>query len=57
MLYAKALVAAQRGRREEALRLLDRAAQDEDFGGWIRQQAPQEPLLEPIRDDPSFLRR
>lgn len=56
MLYAKALVAAQRGRREEALRFLDRAAQDEDFGDWVREEAPQEPLLEPIRDDPSFPR-
>jgi hypothetical protein len=56
MLYARACVAAQRGRREEALQFLDRAAQDEDFGDWIREQAPQEPLLEPIRDDPAFLR-
>jgi hypothetical protein len=55
MLYARALVAAQRGRREEALQYLDRAAKDEDFGDWIREQAPQEPLLEPIRDDPAFL--
>ena len=56
MLYAQALVAAQRGRREEALRLLDRAVHDEDFGDLFREQAEQEPLLEPIRDDPSFLR-
>jgi hypothetical protein len=56
MLYARACVAAQRGRREEALQYLDRAAQDEDFGEWIREQAPKEPLLEPIRDDPAFLR-
>jgi hypothetical protein len=56
MLYARACVAAQRGRREEALRLLDRAAEDEDFGDWIRERASEEPLLEPIRDDPAFLR-
>lgn len=56
MLYARACVAAQRGRREEALQLLRRAAEDEDFGDWIREQAPNEPLLEPIRDDPAFLR-
>jgi hypothetical protein len=56
MLYARACVAAQRGRREEALQYLDRAAHDEDFGDWVREQAPSEPLLEPIRDDPSFLR-
>ncbi len=56
MLYARACVAAQRGRREEALQYLDRAAHDEDFGEWVREQAPSEPLLEPIRDDPAFLR-
>jgi hypothetical protein len=56
MLFAQACVAAQRGRREEALELLDRAAQDEHFGDWIREHAPREPLLEPIRDDPAFLR-
>jgi hypothetical protein len=56
MLYARACVAAQRGRREEALQYLDRAAHDEDFGDWVREQAPNEPLLEPIRDDPAFLR-
>jgi hypothetical protein len=56
MLFARACVAAQRGRREEALQLLDRAAQDEDFGDWVRERASEEPLLEPIRDDPAFLR-
>jgi hypothetical protein len=56
MLYARACVAAQRGRRDEALQYLSRAARDEDFGDWIREQAPSEPLLEPIRDDPAFLR-
>jgi hypothetical protein len=56
MLYARACVAAQRGRREEALQFLDRAAQDPDFGDWVRENAPNEPLLEPIRDDPAFLR-
>jgi hypothetical protein len=56
MLYARACIAAQRGRREEALEYLDRAAHDEEFGDWIREQAPEEPLLEPIRDDPAFLR-
>jgi mannose-6-phosphate isomerase-like protein (cupin superfamily) len=56
MLYARACVAAQRGRREEALQYLDRAAHDEDFGDWVRENAPSEPLLEPIRDDPAFPR-
>jgi hypothetical protein len=56
MLYARACVAAQRGRSEEALQFLDRAARDEDFGNWVREQAPREPLLEPIRSDPAFLR-
>jgi len=56
MLFAKACVAAQRGRREEALQLLDRAAEDEDFGDWIREEAAREPLLEPIRGDPAFPR-
>ena len=56
MLYGRACVAAQRGRREEALQYLDRAAHDEDFGDWVRENAPNEPLLEPIRDDPAFLR-
>jgi hypothetical protein len=56
MLYARACVAAQRGRRQEALQYLDRAAHDEDFGDWVRENAPNEPLLEPIRDDPAFLR-
>jgi hypothetical protein len=54
MLYARACVAAQRGRSEEALQYLDRAARDEDFGDWVREQAPREPLLEPIRSDPAF---
>jgi hypothetical protein len=56
MLYARACVAAQRGRREEALSLVNRAAEDEDFGGWIREHAQSEPLLEPIRDDAGFPR-
>lgn len=56
MLYARACIAAQRGRREEALEFLSRAADDADFGGWVREQALEEPLLEPIRDDPSFPR-
>jgi hypothetical protein len=56
MLYARACVAAQRGRRQEALEYLDRAAHDEEFGDWVREEAPKEPLLEPIRDDPAFLR-
>jgi hypothetical protein len=56
MVYAQACVAAQRGRREEALQYLERAAQDEDFGDWVRENAPSEPLLEPIRDDPAFPR-
>jgi hypothetical protein len=56
MLYARACVAAQRGRREEALEFLRRATEDEDFGDWVREQACEEPLLEPIRDDPGFPR-
>ncbi|MFN2628688.1 MAG: AraC family ligand binding domain-containing protein [Gaiellaceae bacterium] len=54
MLYAQACVAAQRGRHEEALELVGRAAQDEEFGGWVRDNASAEPLLEPVRDDPRF---
>jgi mannose-6-phosphate isomerase-like protein (cupin superfamily) len=56
MVYARACVAAQRGRREEALALVNRAAEDADFGEWIREHAQDEPLLEPIRDDPGFPR-
>jgi hypothetical protein len=56
MLFARACVAAQRGRREEALELLDRATRDEEFGDWVREQAQSEPLLEPIRSDPAFPR-
>lgn len=56
MLYGRALVAAQRGRREEALEQLRRAAADPDFGDWVREHARDEPLLAPIRDDPEFLR-
>jgi hypothetical protein len=56
MLLARACVAAQRGRREEALQYLDRAVQDEDFGDWVRDHAQREPLLEPIRSDPAFPR-
>jgi hypothetical protein len=56
MLLAKACVAAQRGRREVALQYANRAAQDEDFGDWAREQAAREPLLEPIRSDPAFPR-
>jgi hypothetical protein len=56
MLFAQACVAAQRGRREEALQLLDRATQDKDFGDWVLEQAANEPLLEPIKSDPAFPR-
>jgi hypothetical protein len=49
-------VAAQRGRRDEALDLLERAAADEDFGGWARGEAAGEPLLDPVCDDPRFPR-
>jgi cupin domain len=56
MLYASALISAQRGRHDEALDFLSRAAADEEFGAWVRENAPAEPLLEPIRDDPRFLR-
>lgn len=56
MLFGRACVAAQRGRRDEALAFLLRAVQDPDFGDWARELAGKEPLLDPIRDDPSFPR-
>ena len=56
MVLARAIVAAQRGRREEALELIGRAAGDRQFGEWAREQAAAEPLLDPIRDDPAFPR-
>lgn len=52
MLVAKACVAAQHGERDRAIELLVRAAADPDFGDWAREEAAQEPLLEPVRDDP-----
>ena len=54
MLIARACVAAQRGQRDEALELLQRAAADPDFGDWARGEAAAEPLLDPVRDDPRF---
>ena len=54
MLIGKACVAAQHGRRDEALDLLERAAADEDFSDWARGEAASEPLLDPVRDDPRF---
>jgi AraC-like ligand binding domain len=54
MLLGKACVAAQRGRHDKALDLLERAAADEDFGDWARGEAAAEPLLDPVRDDPRF---
>jgi hypothetical protein len=54
MLIARACVAAQRGQRQEALALLERAAADPDFGDWARAEAAEEPLLDPLRDDPRF---
>ena len=54
MLFARACVATQRGRRQEALDFLRRAAEDEDFGEWVRERALEEPLLEPIREEISF---
>ena len=56
MLVGMACVAAQRGRHDEALELLERAAADEDFGDWARSEAASEPLLDPVRDDPRFPR-
>lgn len=56
MLYARACVSAQRGRHDEAVEYLRRATEDPDFGDWVREQAAQEPLLEPIRNDASFPR-
>jgi uncharacterized cupin superfamily protein len=56
MVYARACVAVQRGQRDEALELINRAADDEDVGDWVRQHAQDEPLLEPIRDDARFPR-
>lgn len=54
MLLAKACVAAQRGRPDEALELLERAFADPDFGDWAREEAAGEPLLDPVREDPRF---
>lgn len=54
MLLAKARVSAQRGARDEALALLERAAGDPDFGEWARPEASNEPLLDPVRNDPRF---
>ena len=54
MLVAKACLAAQRGRSEEAIALLGRAAADPDFGDWALEQASHEALLDPVRDDPRF---
>jgi hypothetical protein len=49
MLVAQACVAAQRNRLDEARELVARAAADPDFGGWAREEAEAEPLLEPLR--------
>ena len=54
MLLAKACVAAQRGDRDDSLALLERAAADPDFAEWARAEAANEPLLDPVRDDPRF---
>jgi hypothetical protein len=54
MLVARACVAAQRDRPEEALECLRRATEDEDFGEWARERAGREPLLDPIRSNPAF---
>lgn len=54
MLLGKACVAAQRGDRDEALALLERAADDPDFGDWAHAEAEEEPLLDPVRGDPRF---
>lgn len=54
MLLAKACIAAQRGEQDDAIALLERAAADPDFGEWARAEAQQEPLLDPVRDDPRF---
>jgi hypothetical protein len=56
MLIGKACISAQRGRHDEALELLERAATDPDFGDWARAEAAAEPLLDPVRDDPRFPR-
>jgi hypothetical protein len=56
MLIGKACIAAQRGRHDEALDLLGRAVDDEDFGDWARGEAAREPLLDPVRADPRFPR-
>lgn len=50
MLLGKACVVAQRGERNEARALLERAYADPDFGDWAREQAAGEPLLDPVRD-------
>ena len=51
MLFGRACVAAQRGRKDEALELLNAAV--EQFDG-LREWARDEPMLEPIRDDGRF---
>ncbi len=56
MLIGKACVAAQRGEREEALALLERAVDDPDFGDWARAEAAGARLPDPVRDDPRFPR-
>jgi hypothetical protein len=56
MLIAKACVAAQRGDRDDALSLLDRALGDPDFGDWARRESADEPLLDPVRADARFPR-
>jgi len=49
MLVAAACVAAQRGDRDGARALLERAYADPDFGDWAREEAATEPLLAPLR--------
>ena len=51
MLFGRACVAAQRGRNDEALEVLNAAI--EQFDG-LRETARAEPMLAPVRADPRF---
>lgn len=50
MLVGMACVAAQRGDRDGARALLERAYADPDFGEWARDEAANEPMLETVRE-------
>jgi hypothetical protein len=50
MLLGIACIWAQRGDVDHARELLERAYEDPDFGEWAREQAANEPLLDPVRE-------